>query len=407
MTQQSIFYSWQSWSDDATNHHFIQECLEQAIKEIRQDDSLHLDPVIDRDTKNKPGAVEIANTVFSKITEADVFVADVSLVPHIPEQRPTPNPNVLIELGFALSKLGDGKVVLVHNLATGRFEDLPFDIRGRSIEAYDLKPKAAVSNENEWQRIHDEQFTQLVGKLRHSISTILSAADPRINAFVNEMLRSLIRAIIFGSEVDDRPITPGCDVMRAELEGVAHDLRAMVCMDEARELEITTRLEEIADAIEQGIHFEPMTRGGHPEYVRLVKHSVEVATILKNDWLIRCPLNKSNLNEVHVRLYEIRRELESLVARLPELLDRSNGLQEIYETANRHGLDLCRFAQYGLEPIQSGITARLASIGRNLHLVGVTPYYDYGRRGHFKTLEDLPKFVAEFGELMDGLLEPR
>ncbi len=106
MAQQVVFYSWQSWTDAGANRNFIEDCLERAIKEIRKDDSLRLDPVIDRDVQGVPGSADIANTILSKIAEADVFVADVSFVNDLAPGRRTPNPNVLMELGYALAKLG-------------------------------------------------------------------------------------------------------------------------------------------------------------------------------------------------------------------------------------------------------------------------------------------------------------
>jgi hypothetical protein len=45
-------------------------------------------------------APDIAATIFSKITAANVFVADISIACRS-EKRSTPNSNVLIELGYA------------------------------------------------------------------------------------------------------------------------------------------------------------------------------------------------------------------------------------------------------------------------------------------------------------------
>src|SRR5205085_1155266 len=39
--------------------------------------------------------------------------------------RPTPNPNVLIELGYAAHRHGWNGILCVFNAATGRVEDLP------------------------------------------------------------------------------------------------------------------------------------------------------------------------------------------------------------------------------------------------------------------------------------------
>jgi hypothetical protein len=42
-------------------------------------------------------------------------------------RRRTPNPNVLVELGYALKALGDERVIVVVNTAFGKEELLPFD----------------------------------------------------------------------------------------------------------------------------------------------------------------------------------------------------------------------------------------------------------------------------------------
>jgi len=409
MAQQTVFYSWQSWTDGGANRSFIEDCLERAIKEICKDDSLRLDPVIDRDTQGVPGAADIANTIFGKVADADVFVADVSFVQELGALRRTPNPNVLVELGFALSKLGEGKVVCVLNLATGRVEDLPFDIRGRSVATYDLISKLQTVDENEWQALRAEQRKQLVGKLKHSIVTILSTPDPALSTFVNEMIEKLILAIIFGGEVDDRPIKPGCDIMRAVLEDVAQHLRGMACKDESHDLKVSARLEEVAVALEQSVHFSRcLNRGNYEEYLRLVKRAVELASSLKTEWLEGRPLDRSNLVAVHKRLYEMRRTLDTLVARLPELFRRPGGLDEVYEAANALGLELSRFAQFDLDAIQPGVSALLSDIGRHLHLVGVSLEYAGGMsRGPMKASENLERLATEFGKLVDGLPNPR
>ncbi len=42
-----------------------------------------------------------------------------------------PNPNVLLELGYAAAKLGWDRLVLVMNTNYGHPEELPFDLRNR------------------------------------------------------------------------------------------------------------------------------------------------------------------------------------------------------------------------------------------------------------------------------------
>ena len=133
----TVFYSWQSDLPNATNRGLILDALERATKIIRTDDSLAVEPVVDRDTQNVSGAPDIAHTIFQKIEKSAAFVADVSIInPGL--GRPTPNPNVLIELGYALKTLGNPRTVLVANTANGPIESLPFDLRTKRVLSYHL-----------------------------------------------------------------------------------------------------------------------------------------------------------------------------------------------------------------------------------------------------------------------------
>ncbi|MCL4559896.1 MAG: nucleotide-binding protein [Chloroflexi bacterium] len=133
-----IFYSWQSDLPNATNRGFIQNALEKVAQEIRKDNTINIEPVIDRDTVGVPGSPDIASTIFSKIETSQIFVCDISIINQSDSSRKTPNPNVLIELGFALKMLGDKRVILVLNSAYGSPELLPFDLRMRRIITYNV-----------------------------------------------------------------------------------------------------------------------------------------------------------------------------------------------------------------------------------------------------------------------------
>ena len=103
--------------------------------------ALEVEPVIDRETCGEPGAPDIASTIFKKIDKADVFVCDVSIVSKIEGGRPSPNPKVPIELGYALKALGQHQVIPVFNNAYGKIADLPFDLRGKRVIAYMMHVK--------------------------------------------------------------------------------------------------------------------------------------------------------------------------------------------------------------------------------------------------------------------------
>jgi hypothetical protein len=147
-----IFYSWQSDLANATNRGFIEKALENAAKLIRNDDSIKVEPVIDRDTKDVPGAPDIAHTIFEKIEQAQMFVCDISIINQNAPSRPTPNPNVLIELGYAIKALGWRKLILVMNTAFGKPEELPFDLRMRRVLTYHM-PKETEERATERKKL--------------------------------------------------------------------------------------------------------------------------------------------------------------------------------------------------------------------------------------------------------------
>src|SRR5262245_38295219 len=131
---QTIFYSWQSDLPNSTNRGFIGDCLERAIKELRAEGSLGVEPALDRDTQGVPGSPDIADTIFEKIDNCAMFVGDVSFINGRRDgaacdcTRLTPNPNVIAEWGWASKAVGFERVVCVLNEATGGVNDLPFDL---------------------------------------------------------------------------------------------------------------------------------------------------------------------------------------------------------------------------------------------------------------------------------------
>lgn len=139
-----VFYSWQSDLPNKTNRSFIEDALEKAAKAIRDDDSIQVEPVIDRDTVGVAGSPEISKTIFSKIDQAKVFVCDISIINSGADARLAPNPNVLIELGYALKALGENRIIMVLNDVYGIPEVLPFDLRMRRVTRYH-KPKEVDS----------------------------------------------------------------------------------------------------------------------------------------------------------------------------------------------------------------------------------------------------------------------
>jgi hypothetical protein len=135
----NVFYSWQSDLPNKTNRGFIQDALERAAEDLKKDNEIIIEPVIDRDTAGVPGSPDIGLTIFAKIDEAVAFVCDVSFVTADSAGRPSPNPNVLIELGYALKALGVGKTLMVMNTVFGPPDKLPFDLKQKRVVPYELR----------------------------------------------------------------------------------------------------------------------------------------------------------------------------------------------------------------------------------------------------------------------------
>ena len=131
-----VFYAWQSDSPKRENRNFIETALDSALKQLARAGTIESSPRMDKDTKDVPGIPDIANTILAKIQGADCFLCDVSFVGRTPpddegNEDIIPNPNVMIELGYALAELGWERIVLVLNDKTGLPEKLPFDLRNR------------------------------------------------------------------------------------------------------------------------------------------------------------------------------------------------------------------------------------------------------------------------------------
>ncbi len=138
----TIFYSWQSDLPNNTNRGFIESVLRKSIQSIQKSEAYELEPSLDRDTQGIPGSPNITQAIIEKIKLADAFVADISVVTgdKNKEQRLSPNPNVLLELGYAIALLGWEKIILFCNEVYGTDEDLPFDIRQHRRISYKLLP---------------------------------------------------------------------------------------------------------------------------------------------------------------------------------------------------------------------------------------------------------------------------
>ena len=123
---------------NSTNRGFIEKALQSAAKNIKDDDLITVEPVVDRDTLGIPGSPDIAQTILEKIDQSQLFVCDISFINQHQNSRPSPNPNVLLELGYAVKSLSARRVIMVMNTAYGLPDLLPFDLRLKRVIPYSL-----------------------------------------------------------------------------------------------------------------------------------------------------------------------------------------------------------------------------------------------------------------------------
>lgn len=151
----TIFYSWQSDLPNSETRGLIGDSIDAAVKSLKGTATIHAD----RDTKGEFGSPDIVQTVFAKIDECDVFVADVSAVTtyhpiekadedeSIDEEKPkrikaTPNANVMIELGYATQVVGWDNIICIMNDDYNHDGEIPFDIEHHRLTHFSLKNKS-------------------------------------------------------------------------------------------------------------------------------------------------------------------------------------------------------------------------------------------------------------------------
>ena len=207
---QTVFYSWQSDLPNRTNRGFILSALKQAAKAVRSDATVDIDPVIDRDTAGVAGSPSIAAVIFEKIARADIFVPDVSLVTPPDAKRPSPNPNVLLELGFAISRLDWDRVVMVMNTAFGGPALLPFDLRGHRVVTYNCSDKPGAVNTDERRSLEKKLTEEITAILLEQASK--KATEDRKNqdsfqAYTGKLQKERLDLLAMG----DTPIPVSSD----------------------------------------------------------------------------------------------------------------------------------------------------------------------------------------------------
>lgn len=161
----TVFWSWQSDYDEKSCRYFVRDALKEAIAQIA--DGMRVEPAdrpsLDHDTKDARGMVDIKSVILEKIQRCSLFVADLTPISKTDKGKWVPNPNVMIELGWAMHSPGYEHVIPVLNVASGcAIKDLPFDIQGRRVVAYELGSATSTVDRK-------KQYEDLVALLRQEM----------------------------------------------------------------------------------------------------------------------------------------------------------------------------------------------------------------------------------------------
>lgn len=184
-----IFWSWQSDTPGNIGRHFVRETLEAALGELNQELQIG-EPdrpqfELDHDRKGIPGSPDLTATILKKIDESDVFIADVTPVgKNVETGRPLLNSNVAIELGYALARIGDARLLMVLNTHFGERESLPFDLRHKGgPNMFKLAPTA---DKDERKRAR----TKLTSDLKIALKEYLKEEEKQKPPVKHEEIRS-------------------------------------------------------------------------------------------------------------------------------------------------------------------------------------------------------------------------
>lgn len=132
-----VFFSWQSDLPSSDAKDFVRQCIDDAIEIIGETEAFEAER--DEATMGLTGSPNIVESLYSKIESCDLFIADISTCYRGIDRktRMSPNPNVLVELGFAASCIGWDRIICLCNKDYG--DDYPFDISHNRITTFSLR----------------------------------------------------------------------------------------------------------------------------------------------------------------------------------------------------------------------------------------------------------------------------
>jgi hypothetical protein len=196
-----VFYAWQNDTSPRENRYFIRTALGLAAKRISDDPSINVQVRIDSDTQGVLGQPPVAATILAKIDACNIFVPDFTFVAKTPRRKNkdgsvsrskrVTNPNVMLEYGYALKRLGYSVMVPIMNTAFGPPNELPFDM-GHLRFPLQYSLKAGTSGES-----RRAAAAGLSTELEKILRKMIEAAKPKSTAAFDKAEASRPPAFFF------------------------------------------------------------------------------------------------------------------------------------------------------------------------------------------------------------------
>ena len=169
-----VFYSWQSNLGDLYKN-FLENAIEKARLKIKESNEFSI--TIDQATRDIPGSPDIAEVIFDKVKNADIFIGNITIINKSDnvENRRVPNPNVMIELGYAIANIWWDRIIMPFNTFYGEESDIPFDIRKNRYLTYTFD-----SSKNEDKSYKNNYLSDLTNKLYEAITLIFDKNPQKV-----------------------------------------------------------------------------------------------------------------------------------------------------------------------------------------------------------------------------------
>lgn len=274
--KKTIFFSWASDFNNSISHkEMILNCLniaavlkdnkdlsvistdiideERHIVEYTLNDDSQLTPKqyeIQNATSGEPGSPSIEDTIFDRIAKCSLYVCDISIA--ISEKeinlntdkniitaklsdkkdgRKSPNPNVMVELGYAIHTLGWNKILMFFDSSEYAPEDLPFDIKqhvpiffsSRNIDSFLMTCKKECSNFRNLQEkyIQKSEIKMIIDKLVSNFDSLDTLIEDEMQFRIDSIFLSLLKTysdVLYCLDSDYYGIDHLLNISQEELE---------------------------------------------------------------------------------------------------------------------------------------------------------------------------------------------